>query len=195
MASKLEPQLTIADLEALPDDDGNRYELIEGELYVSRAPGLTHQYVSDNIVYLIRSYLAEHPVGIVVSTIGVILSNFNGVIPDIVFFRHEDYDRLVSKERLYGAPEIVIEILSPGAENTRRDRVAKLKLYEKYKVKEYWMVDLEQQSIEIYLLSESMLRLAKTLRGEDQLTTIALAGFSCTANQIFALPPALNSSN
>src|SRR5436190_12061283 len=124
MAS-VEPLLTVADLDAMPDDDGNRYELIEGELFVSCAPGLTHQIVSDNIIHLFRSYLDEHPIGIAVSTIGLILSDYNGVIPDIVFFRHEDYDRLVSNERLYSAPELVIEILSAGSENVRRDRVAK----------------------------------------------------------------------
>src|SRR5678816_271351 len=134
MASKIEPLLTIADLEAMPDDDGNRYELIEGELYVSTAPGLTHQMVSDNIVYLIRTYLDQNPIGIVVSTIGLILSEYSGVIPDIVFFRNEDYGRIVSNDRLYAAPEIVIEILSAGSTNVRRDRVAKYKLYEKYGV-------------------------------------------------------------
>ncbi len=188
MSSKLEPLLTIADLEAMPDDDGNRYELIEGELYVSCAPGLTHQIVSDNIIHLIRSYLDNHPIGIVVSAIGLILSNYDGVIPDIVFFRHEDYDRLVSNERLYSAPEIVVEILSSGPQNIRRDRVAKHKLYGKYGVKEYWMVDRDQQNIEIYRLRDSALELHDKLKHEDKLTTPILPDFSCTADEIFKLP-------
>ena len=56
------PLLTVADLEGFPDDDGNRYELIEGELFVSTSPGLAHQIISDNIVYLIRTYLDQHPI-------------------------------------------------------------------------------------------------------------------------------------
>jgi Uma2 family endonuclease len=64
MTTKIEPLMTIADLEAMPDDS-NRYEIIEGELFVSRAPGLTHQIVSDNIVFLIRSYLEPNPIGVV----------------------------------------------------------------------------------------------------------------------------------
>ena len=144
MTSRLEPLLTIADLEAMPDDDGNRYELIEGELFVSCAPGLTHQIVSDNIVHLIRSHLDRNPIGTVVSTIGLILSNYSGVIPDIVFFKHESVEKIVSGERLTSAPELVIEILSPGSENIRRDRVAKHRLYTKYHVPEYWMIDKER---------------------------------------------------
>src|SRR4030095_5116233 len=116
MTSKIGPLMTIADLEEMPDD-GNPYELIEGELYVSCAPGLTHQIVSDNIVHLIRSYLDRNPIGVIVSTIGLILSDYDGVIPDIVFFRHEDYDRLVLNERLHAAPDLVVEILSSGSEN------------------------------------------------------------------------------
>ena len=151
--------MTIADLEAMPDDDGSRYELIEGELYESSAPGLTHQMVSDNIVHLIRTYLDQNPIGIVVSTIGLILSEYNGVIPDVVFFRNEDYSRIVSNERLYAAPEIVIEILSAGTANTRRDRVAKYKLYQKYSVKEYWIIDRDRQTIELFRLLGEVLEL------------------------------------
>ena len=188
MISKVEPLLTIADLEALPDDDGKRYELIEGELYVSRAPGLTHQIVSDNIIYLVRKYLDQHPIGIVVSTIGLILSDYNGVIPDIVFFRHEDYDRLVSNERLYNAPEMVVEILSVGSENISRDRVAKHKLYENYGVREYWLADREHQTIEIYRLTGGVLTLSEKLQGDERIASPVLPEFSCTPNQIFALP-------
>ncbi len=187
MASKIEPLMTVADLEAMPDD-GNRYELIEGELFVSCAPGLTHQIVSDNIIYLIRRYLDIHPIGIVVSTIGLILSDYNGVIPDIVFFRYEDYDRLVSNERLYAAPDLVVEILSAGSENIRRDRVAKHELYGKYGVKEYWMVDREEQTLEVYRLRDQSLELELKLRGDAVLTTPLLPDFSCNARQIFALP-------
>ena len=188
MASKIENLMTIADLEAMPDDDGNRYELIEGELYVSSAPGLTHQIVSDNIVHLIRSYLDQNPIGIVVSTIGLILSEYNGVIPDIVFFTREEQSRIVSNERLHSAPSIVIEILSTGSSNVRRDRIAKYKLYQKYGVQEYWIVDRDLQVLEIFRLRDDVLELQAKLSGEDQVSSSLLPGFSCLARQIFALP-------
>ncbi|HEX6729944.1 MAG TPA: Uma2 family endonuclease [Pyrinomonadaceae bacterium] len=192
MTSRIDALLTIADLEAMPDDDGNRYELIEGELFVSCAPGLTHQIVSDNIVHLIRRYLDENPIGTVVSTIGLILSNYSGVIPDIVFFKRESTTRVVSGERLTSAPELVIEILSPGSENIRRDRIAKRRLYGKHEVPEYWLIDREQKSVEVYRLLERELRLVAILQGDDSLTTPSLPGFSCRASEIFILPPLSN---
>jgi Uma2 family endonuclease len=188
MISKTIPLMTITDLEAMPDDDGNRYELIEGELHVSSAPGLTHQIVSDNIVYLMRRYLEQNPIGIVVSTIGLILSDYNGVIPDIVFFSHEESERIVSNERLYAAPSLVIEILSTETANMRRDRVAKLKLYQKYSVKEYWIVDHDERVVEIYRLANDLLQLIAKPSGDDEITTPILPGFACSVQQIFSFP-------
>lgn len=192
MTSRIEPLLTVADLETFPDDDGNRYELIEGELFVSTSPGLTHQIVSDNIVYLIRTYLEQHPIGTVVSTVGIILSEYSGVIPDIVFFRNESVERIVTGERLTSAPELVVEILSPGSQNIRRDRVAKSQLYGKYRVPEYWLIDKEKQAVEVYRLRDAELHLVSVITGNDELTTPILPGFSCTAGQVFIVPPLFN---
>src|ERR1041384_1688626 len=111
MITKLKP-LTIADWDAMPYRDGNRYEIIEGELFLSTSPGLTHQMVSDNLLVLIRSFLKTNPIGTVVSTPGLILSNFSGVIPDLVFFSHEQRDTIVKDDRLHGPPALVIEVLS-----------------------------------------------------------------------------------
>jgi len=179
--------MTIANLEAMPDD-GNRYEIIEGELFVSRAPGLTHQIVSDNIVFLVRNYLELNPIGVVVSTPGLILSDYSGVIPDIVFFSDKTREKIVSGERLISAPDLLIEILSAGSENIRRDRVAKRQLYAKHAVPEYWLVDRAQRVVEIYLLRAASLELTAALQNDDELSTAALPGFSCSTSQIFKLP-------
>ncbi len=187
MTTKIEPLMTIADLEAMPDDS-NRYEIIEGELFVSRAPGLTHQIVSDNIVFLIRSYLELNPIGVVVSTPGLILSDYSGVVPDIVFFSNQTRERIVSGERLTSAPDLVIEILSAGSENIKRDRVAKRQLYAKHAVPEYWLVDRDQRVVEIYLLRVASLELTAALKNDDELSTAALPGFSCPTSQVFKLP-------
>ena len=177
--------LTIADWEAMPHGDGNRYEIIEGELFVSCSPGLTHQIVSDNLVFLIRSFLKTNPIGTVVSTPGLILSNFSGVIPDLVFFRREQRDTIVKDDRLHGPPAIVVEILSPGSTNIRRDRVAKLQLYAKHGVPEYWIIDPRIRALERYVSQGSSLSLLETLRNEDILSTPALPGFSCQMSEIF----------
>jgi Uma2 family endonuclease len=184
MATKIEPLMTVADLEAMPED-GNRYEVIEGELFVSCAPGLTHQQVSANILYVIRSYLEKNGIGRVLATPGLILTELSGVIPDIIFFRHERRPEIVSGERLTGAPDLVVEILSPGSENIRRDRVAKRQLYARHGVLEYWMVDPQNCSLEVYLLRQGSLELVATLKNQDEVTSPVLPGFTCPVTDIF----------
>ena len=84
MAANVERLLTINDLAAFPDDNGNRYELIEGELYVSRSPGLPHQLVLHNLQVQLAKYLEAKPIGVLVPGVGTIFSIYDAVIPDIV---------------------------------------------------------------------------------------------------------------
>src|SRR5712692_11580283 len=109
MSTQIEPLLTIADLDAMPDD-GNRYEIIEGELFVSCSPSLKHQRVSRNMVVIFSGYLDHNPIGEVLHTPGVIFSNFTGVMPDVVFVSSEQRDEIASGDRIMAAPVLVIEI-------------------------------------------------------------------------------------
>ncbi|HKY43457.1 MAG TPA: Uma2 family endonuclease [Pyrinomonadaceae bacterium] len=185
MTARIEPLLTIADWDAIPYDEWHRYEIIEGELFVSCSPGLTHQTVATNLTVLIGIFLATNPIGTVVATPGLILSKFSGVIPDIVVFLNEQRETIVSNDRLTGPPALVVEILSPGSANTRRDRVVKLNLYAKHGVPEYWIVDPKNRSLERYVLQESSLELLEILTTEDYLTINALPGFSCPMSRVF----------
>ena len=177
--------LTIDDWEAMPHGDGNRYEIIEGELFVSCSPGLTHQIVSDNLVVLLRNFLKLNRIGTAVSTPGLVLGEYSGVIPDLVYFSNESRERVRSGERLQGAPDIVIEILSKGAENTRRDRIVKLHLYSKHGVPEYWIIDCQRHAIEIYRLHGPSLELDTIFARDDELSTSSLPGFACAVSDIF----------
>ncbi|GAC1400425.1 MAG: Uma2 family endonuclease [Pyrinomonadaceae bacterium] len=184
MAARIEPLLTVADLDLMPDD-GNRYELIEGELIVSRAPSLPHQRILTNLLVLLNVFLKNHPLGEVVPTPGVIFDNYNAVIPDIVFIAKENLEEIASGDKVTGAPDLAIEIISPGAENARRDRVVKLQTYSKFGVQEYWVVDGFRRTIDVYRQEEKTLRLATTLMVEAELTTPLLPDFSCQVRQIF----------
>src|SRR5215212_7006914 len=168
MNTKLKP-LTIADWDAMPHGDGNRYEIIEGELFVSTSPGLTHQNVSDNLVVLLRNFLKLNAIGVAVSRPGLVLSEYSGVIPDIVYFSNESRQRVVSGERLASAPDLVIEILSKGAENTRRDRIVKRQLYAKHGVPEYWILDCQRCVVEVYRLEGTLLQPTATFEYKDEL--------------------------
>jgi len=184
MTAKIDPMLTVADLEVMPDD-GNRYEIIEGEIVVSRAPGLTHQSVSGNLFASIKNYLTQNPVGEVWATPGIVFNDFNGVVPDLVFVSAERRKEIAAGERITGAPELVIEIVSPGSENERRDRVIKRQLYAKFGVKEYWIVNPESRGIDIYRLEGQTLKLAATLGEDDDITSPLLPGYSCKVASIF----------
>lgn len=184
MATKIEPLMTVSDLEAMPED-GNRYEVIEGELFVSCAPGLTHQQVSMNLTFLISRYLENDPIGLVFATPGLILTELSGVIPDIVFFKHERRQEIISGERLVRGPDLVVEILSPGPENARRDRVAKRQLYARHGVAEYWMVNPEKAVLEVYRLESDSLALVAAFKDQDEISTPILPGFTCLAAEVF----------
>lgn len=184
MSLKIAPLLTTDDLLLMPDD-GNIYELIEGELIVSRSPALTHQLVLGNLFFCLKSYLMQNPIGTAFLNPGVIFDRHNSVIPDIAFLTNEQIERVGSEPHIHEAPALAVEIVSPGRENARRDRVVKLQVYGKFGVKEYWVADPEARTLEIYRLAEGALAHAATLRGDEEITSPALPGFACKASKIF----------
>ncbi|MBL8151715.1 MAG: Uma2 family endonuclease [Blastocatellia bacterium] len=183
MVANIHPILTVDVLDAMPED-GNRYELIEGEIFVSRAPGLTHQRIMGNLFATLWNYLQKNPIGKVFTVPGVIFSNFTGVIPDLVYVSNERYSQIAARERLEGAPELVVEILSPGTENQKRDRDVKRYLYSKHGVEQYWIIDPDEKTVEVFATPEFNRSTIFTL--EETLTTSLLPDFSCKLTNIFA---------
>jgi len=185
MTTATDLRITDADLEAMPED-GNRYEVIDGELYVSTAPGFLHQIILVRIVSAFTNYLREHPIGEIVPGVGVVFDNYNGVIPDLVFATHERMRKGLAGGRFRSAPEIVIEILSPGSSNERRDRHVKLNLYAARGVGEYWIVDPQNRSVEIHSRDEAGdLVFGKNLLQRDELTSAFLPGFTVPVESLF----------
>src|SRR5262249_30833354 len=129
----LNPLLLSRNLEAMPDDN-NRYEVIDGELFMSKSPGVPHQAVSMNLTCMFLKFLEQYPMGSLLATPGVIFSDIDAVIPDLVFIRRERMNEVISGDRIVAAPDLIVEILSPGSDNRRRDRVAKRQLYAKFGV-------------------------------------------------------------
>lgn len=189
MAAKIEPLLTVADLDACPEDN-NRYELIEGELFVSRAPGIPHQLVIQNLQSALLKYLEANPIGVIVPGTSAIFSDYNAVIPDLAFVRNERWEQVVTGEKFTGALDLIIEVTSPGAENRRRDLLVKRQLYGKYGVAEYWVVDTDNHQIEVYRLKDRQLETAGVFRDNDELETTTLPGFKLFVNEVFNLKQA-----
>ena len=187
MSVHTEPPLTIAALEATPDD-GNRYELIAGELHVSTSPGFVHQSIVMKLIFAFHDYLRAHPIGDIAFGVGVIFDDFNAVIPDFVFFSNQRRKQILKGERFSGAPEIVVEVLSPGAPNQRRDREIKRDLYSRRGVSEYWIIDPEIRAIELYRKrKEGGLELATVLREGDDLASPILPEFRAPVADFFGV--------
>jgi Uma2 family endonuclease len=174
----------VADLELIPDDL-NRYELIDGDLFVSGPPDLIHQIVVSNFLVTIGNYLDRTPIGRALPGPGVVFDETNSVIPDVIFISNERWPEIATGEIVTGAPDLVIEILSPGVDDESRDREVKRRLYAKFGVRQYWIVDLENQHVEVYRLSDDLLESSRTLGENDEITTDLLPGFSCSVQRIF----------
>lgn len=176
---------TIADLEGFPDN-GNRYEIIEGELFVTRAPHLDHQDAAGAIYTELRTWSLQSGFGKPFMAPGVIFSLSDAVIPDVIWISHERRAQLTDDSgHLTGAPELIVEVLSKSEKDKKRDRETKLKLYSVQGVSEYWICDREQQLIEVYRRENGVLKKAMTLFKADRLTSPLLPGFSYEVGSVF----------
>ena len=176
---------TTADLELFPDN-GNRYEIIDGELFVTRAPHWNHQKVCVRIISPLDSWSQATSLGQVVPAPGIIFGENDNVIPDVVWASNERLPLLLDEAgHLTGAPELVIEVLSAGIENEKRDREFKLKLYSARGVREYWIVDWRNQQVEVYRREQASLKLVATLFNGDELNSPILPNFTCAIASLF----------
>jgi Uma2 family endonuclease len=174
---------TTADLDAMPDDGGwLRHEIIGGELFVTRAPHLRHQGVSGNIHFELELWSRQSKLGKPFQTPGVIFTP-----TDAVWASQACLDKGIDAAGHFTvAPELVVEILSAGETNEQRDKSVKLKLYSRYGVREYWIVNWQLQTLEIYRRTDAQLQLVATLLAGDTLTSPLLPEFQIPIDRIFA---------
>ena len=144
-------RVTWRDVQTMPDD-GNRYEAIDGEMYLTPAPSVRHQLVSMKLADALLQLLVHSGHGLLVSApVGVeFLETAEGVQPDLVFISTARLN-IAREDSVQGAPDLVIEILSPRT--ARRDRTIKLQLYRRQRVAEYWIVDMDVKQIEVWRLA------------------------------------------
>jgi Uma2 family endonuclease len=184
-ADRPDLKLTYDDYLTFPDD-GKRHEIIDGEHFVTPAPNLKHQAVSGNLFFALRAFLEMHPLGrLFAAPADVILSDIDVVEPDLLFISNARLDRM-TRANIQGAPDLVIEILSPGTRKT--DEVTKRKRYEHFDVLEYWIVDPELETVKVLRRTEKGLeRVAELSNEEDgRLATPLLPGLSIPLARIFA---------
>lgn len=178
---------TTSDLEAFPQPlDDTRYEIIDGELYVSRQPNWDHQYACHRIQVALANWDPEERHGQVLGAPGIIFAQDDNVAPDVVWISHRRLRTALEADgKLHEAPELVVEVLSPGATNEQRDREVKLKLYARRGVDEYWLVDPVRRVLEQYRRDGAVMQLWATLRDTDMLMTDLLQGFQTEIGRLF----------
>ncbi|MDF5711115.1 MAG: Uma2 family endonuclease [Nostoc sp. S4] len=177
---------TIHDLEVLPENEWTRYEIINGELFVTRTPHRRHQQVCGKIFRQLDTWSDLSGLGETIVAPGIIFSQADSVIPDVVWISRERLAEIEDEAgHLTGTPELVVEVLSSGKQNELQDKEAKLKLYSVQSVCEYWIVNRLTQKVEVYRREKAQLVLVATLLDDDKITSPLLPGFYCSIRLFF----------
>ena len=174
--------------EQMPHVEGARYEIIDGELFVTTQPHNNHQKAIHKIGFYLELWIQSGGGGQIIPAPGLVYAADRAVAPDLVWCSTERSAAVVGTDgKLHASPELVVELLSPGKTNEDRDRELKLDLYSRQGVDEYWITNWPTKTIEIYRRDAEGLSLAQTLHSGDALTSPLLPGFSCVIDRFFEL--------
>ena len=172
---------TYEDYLKTPED--KRYELIEGELLMTPSPVTLHQRISGKLEFELRKFVIENDLGEVFDApCDVYLDDENVVQPDILFISRERLD-IIGEKNIRSAPDLVIEIISENS--AYRDMVQKRRLYEKFGVKEYWIVIPKEGLVEIYTLKDNLFQPYKTFHKDTVLESPYLKDLKIPLQGIF----------
>lgn len=164
-------------------DDGKRYEIIEGKLIMVPSPSVKHQLVSNILCEYLGNYIRSNNLGILLGApMDVYLDDFNIVQPDILFISRKR-NNIITENYIKGAPDLVVEILSESS--LQKDRIDKKELYERFGVKEYWIVDPMYKIIEVYTIKNKVYTLYKTFSQNDVLIPKILKGLKLNLSKVF----------
>ena len=175
-------RLTYQDYANTPDDE--RYELIDGDLIMSASPIIAHQTNQSELGYYLKRFVKLNDLGdVLYSDTDVVLSDTDVVQPDLLFISKER-QHIIGEANIQGAPDLVVEILSPST--ARRDWGVKRELYAKHGVKEYWIADPANKIVWVMLLKDGVLEIQQTCYPGDTIASSVLAGFTVKVDDIFA---------
>jgi Uma2 family endonuclease len=174
--------MTYSELLKMPED-GPRIELYDGEVWVMPSASVAHQEVALNTAIVFREY--QHRAGgrVAIAPLDVIFSEVNVVQPDVLFFVQERVHLLIADKRPRYRPDVVVEILSPTTESNDKGR--KLRMFARYEVPEYWMIDIDERAIEIRSLRGDFYAVTVKASGDDEVTSPLLPDFSFALSRLF----------
>ncbi len=171
-----------ADYAAMPDD-GHRYQVIDGELVMTPAPNEPHQRSLLNLASMIRDHVRTVGLGkVYVAPFDVVLSDDNVVQPDLLFISKERLN-IITDANVQGAPDLVVEFLSPGTAHL--DRTQKRELYARFGVREYWLVSPEAGTVEVLVLRGGSFERLGLFGAGDTVKSEVLSGLSFKTDAVF----------
>ena len=174
-------KLTYQDYANTPDDE--RYELIDGVLIMVPAPNIAHQRSHASLGVQMWSFVRQHDLGrVFLAPTDVVLSDTDVVQPDVLFISKER-QHIITEANIQGAPDLVVEILSPST--SRNDWREKRDLYAEHGVNEYWVVDTANRVVYVMLLKDGVLEIVETYASGDVLTSPTLKGFEVSVDDLF----------
>ena len=174
-------KLTYEDYRKTPDDE--RYELLDGELVMTPAPRESHQRISGRLNMLLLQVADRTGAGrVYAAPFDVVLSDTDVVQPDLLFISNER-EHTITEENVQGAPDLVVEILSPSTAD--RDLTIKRDLYARHGVREYWIVDTEAKTVTVLVRNAAGFAEAGVCGEGQTLASPTLEGFTITPDEIF----------
>jgi Uma2 family endonuclease len=163
-------------------DDDQRYEIINGNLLMAPAPDTWHQDWSRELFHIIDQHVRDHKSGkVFYAPLDVVLDEANTVQPDIVFISTAN-TRIIQRRAIFGAPDLLVELVSPSS--VRRDRYDKKALYAQFGVKEYWIGDPANKSLEILTLNERRYELHGSAEISGKITSLVLKGLQFDVTEL-----------
>jgi len=174
-------RVSFSDLEKWPED-GRRYELYDGEVFVVPSPIPLHQVVAARLHLALEEYTRANGGIVFFAPLDIVLTEYDVVQPDLLLFTRERQHLLQLREVTRHPPDLCIEILSPST--VRNDRGRKMQLLARHGVKEYWLVDAESVAIEVYRLAGSAFELVKTAAAADRVESPFLPELSLRPSDV-----------
>ena len=174
-------KFTVKDYMSMLGD--KQYQLLDGEMILAPSPSDRHQFISLNLVMILQTFVRSSSLGRVrFAPLDVVLSEYDVAQPDILFVSNSRSD-IITEANIQGAPDLVVEILSPGT--AAHDRGYKQALYGRHGVREYWIVDPEAETIEVLGESSDGLTLLGTYRSGQIMTSPLLESLAIDLQEIF----------
>jgi Uma2 family endonuclease len=165
----------------LPED--KRYEIIEGDLFMVPSPNESHQRILANILYILINYVRRNKLGAVYcAPFDIIFSEEDIVQPDVIFVSNEN-KKVITKDNIKGTPDLLVEILSPSTSSL--DIGIKKKLYARHGVREYWIVDSERETVDVFRLKGGEFE-GKRYGPQDSLSSDVIKDLAIEVKEIFA---------